>query len=162
MIVAPACVALSGRADPVASIEYVGRVAVGHADAMLSASVVARNRSRRVVELEPGSQCRHPQPLILRHEASGRVTRWDENTWHRARADTVYCTDDPMMHRLASGDSLVFALRRLPVRALLGDSLPTGWYTVDVGAFVLARTPDGAHAAGPGTLLVRGGHVHLP
>ena len=162
VIAATACFSSHPAADPALSVEYLGRAVMLSEGAVLSVAVVARNRGPAMVELEEGSQCREPQPLVLRHEATGRLAHWDERAWRRSRRDTVYCAGHPGLHRLAPGDSAVLARRSYPLRAILGDSLPSGWYEVDVGAAAWVRAPDGPRATGPGQLMAPGARVRLP
>lgn len=92
--------------------------------------VSTQNRASRERSLE-GGICSDPLTLRL-HPVSGvrrKQARWDSSAWRRAtRSPQEVCLALLVRRLIPPGSSSQVAVFTLPVRAILGDSLPLGRY----------------------------------
>ena len=116
------------RRLPIDGVRFVGHAKITHADS-LDVRVRAVNTGRAIRTLE-FSDC----SMNVGVSSVGLPTtrKWEYVAWASSRRPRIRCLDYSGLRDLAPGDSVSPAdyRRRLPIRAILGDSLPPGRYRI--------------------------------
>ncbi len=134
------------RPEPVDGVRFFAASSLDpRSDGTLLVRVSAHNRSRRPRRIDAGGSC--ADGVVVRAIPIGSSTAtWDSGAWRRAQAarlaarrDTTpdgrpiqygTCLLDQLVIELAPGDSAHVASLAVPVREVLGDSLPPGRYRI--------------------------------
>jgi hypothetical protein len=120
------------RSDGVRNLAHASLT--GPAAESLRVQITAVNHApaARMVEL---NHCGMSVVVVQAQPTTSPARRWDSNAWRHPQAgpyDDV-CLTYAVLVSVAPGQSVVTYSFSIPVRAVLGDSLPVGRYNVAVG-----------------------------
>jgi hypothetical protein len=124
-------------APDLSGVRFYGYSEISGADrSSITVSAIAQNRSNRAVNIQIG-QCYPGIDINVYKSGAGQIPAWTFEKWRASDGPAVLsgfqqnvCVGGVLSGMLDPGKSLVSDHGELPIRIILGDSLPPGRYRI--------------------------------